>query len=88
MEIWKEIKGYNGVYFVSNKGTVKSVDHYCKGRIGSEKHHMSKLSNKEVLKARYLYKIGFTNKELAEDYNVSQTAMSNILRNKTYKNVK
>lgn len=177
MEVWKEIKGYNGVYFVSNKGSVKSVDHYCKGRKGSgkqtgrilklyksnkgylrvslskdkvrfttsahrlvakafipnplnkpqvnhingiktdnrvenlewctnrenqihaiknnlnnpnlgEEHFMSKLSNKDVKNIRCLHKLGWKNKQLAEDYNVSQTAMSNILRNKTYKNVK
>lgn len=176
MEIWKDVKGYNGIYQVSNLGRVKSKTHYCKGRRGSgrqngrvlkqqkchkgylkvslslnktrfstgshrlvalsfidnplnkpqvnhingiktdnkvenlewctnqenqihavknklvnynyaEKHHNSKLSNKDVLKARCLFKKGSTNKRLAEDYNVSQTAMSNILRNKTYKNI-
>ena len=52
----------------------------------AEKHHNSKLSNKEVLNVRALFKIGFTNKELANDYGISQSAMSNILRNKTYIN--
>jgi hypothetical protein len=37
MEIWKEIKGYNGVYFVSNLARVKSITHYCEGRKGSGK---------------------------------------------------
>ena len=176
-EIWKEVLGYNGIYFVSNIGNVKSIDHYCEGRKGSgkqngrilklqkskkgylrvclcnnnkkfntgvhrlvanafipnplnkpqvnhingikndnnvdnlewctnqenqihavknklnnpnlgEKHHMSKLSNKEVEVVRWMHKIGWSNKQLAEDYNVSQTAMSNIIRNKTYKTVK
>ena len=36
-EIWKEVDGYNGIYYVSNIGNVKSVDHYCMGRIGSGK---------------------------------------------------
>ena len=177
MEIWKEIEGYEGVYFVSNLGRVKSVDHYCPNRIGSgkqtgrvlkpakskkgylrvslsknkikfntsvhrlialsfipnpdnkpqvnhingikddnrienlewctnreniihaiksnlsnfnygEKHHSSKLSNNDVFKVRHLHKLGLTCKELAADYNVSQTAMSKILRNITYKNSK
>lgn len=176
-EIWKEIDGYNGIYFVSNLGNVKSVDHYPIGRNGngkqtgrilkqskcrkgylrvslslnkkkfttgahrlvciafvqnplnlpqvnhkdciktnnhkdnlewctnkenqihavknglinpnySENHHNSKLSNKDVLKARYRFSIGISNKELSEEYGVSQTAMSNILRNKTYINIK
>jgi hypothetical protein len=52
-----------------------------------EKHHMAKLKNEDVKKVRELFKIGFTNKQLAEDYNVSQTAMSKILRNQTYINL-
>lgn len=59
-----------------------SKHNYC------EKHHMSKLKNKDVLKVRELHKIGFTNASLARDYNISQTAMSNILRKKTYINIK
>lgn len=175
-EIWKEVDGYNGIYFVSNTGKVKSIDHYCKGRVGSgkqigrtlkqsvshkgylrvslslnkvrfntgahilvakafvpnpenkpqvnhkngiktdnypdnlewctnkenqihavknnlvkhnycEKHHMSKLSNKDVEKARYRFTIVISNKQLSEEYGVSQTAMSKILRNKTYINI-
>lgn len=52
-----------------------------------EKHHMAKLKDEDVKKARQLFKIGFTNKELAKDYNVSQAAMSKILRNETYINL-
>ncbi len=175
-EIWKEVDGYNGVYFVSNLGNVKSVDHFLPGRRGSgkqngrvlkqnkchkgylrvslslnkvkfttgahrlvakafvpnslnlpqvnhkdgiktnnypdnlewctnqqnqihavkngltkhnycEKHHMAKLSNDDVIKARELHKSGITNIELSNIYKVSATAMSNILKNKTYINI-
>lgn len=53
-----------------------------------ENHHNAKLTNKDVLKVRELHKIGFTNSELAKDYGVSKPAMSKILRNKTYINIK
>jgi hypothetical protein len=175
-EIWKDVPGYEEIYQVSNLGNVKSIDHYCKGRVGSgkqtgrtlkqhicykgysrvrlylnkksfttgahrlvaiafipnplnlpqvnhingikadnkvenlewctnqynqihavknglcnpntcEKHHMSKLKNEDVLKVRELHRIGFKNSELAKDYDISQTAMSNILRRKTYINI-
>lgn len=176
-ETWKEIEGYNGIYYVSNLGRVKSVDHYLTNRIGSgkqtgrflklqksnkgylrvslslnkkrfqtgvhrlvaksfvpnpenklqvnhkngiktdnrfdnlewvtnrenlvhayknnliklnkgEKHHNSKLSNKDVEVVRWLHKIGWTGKQLAEDYKISGAAMSKILKRETYKNVK
>lgn len=31
-EVWKDIKGYEGLYQVSNKGRVKSLDRYSSGR--------------------------------------------------------
>ena len=36
-EIWKQVNGYGNVYLVSNKGRVKSKDHYCENRRGSGK---------------------------------------------------
>lgn len=32
-EIWKPVKGYEGLYEVSNLGKVRSLDHICKYRI-------------------------------------------------------
>ena len=42
-EIWKDVEGYEGLYEVSNKGRVRSLDHYieitkghpqiCRGRV-------------------------------------------------------
>lgn len=53
-----------------------------------ERHHASKLTNEQVVIARMSFAMGvFTNKELSEKYRISQTAMSNILRKKTYINV-
>lgn len=175
-EIWKEVKGYNGIYFVSNLGKVKSIDHYLEGRLGSgkqtgrilkhqkcykgylrvslcknkikfttgvhrlvaiafipntknkpqvnhingiktdnrvdnlewctnaenqihavknnltnpnncEKHHNSKLTNEQVRTARRMHELGWSNKLLSKHYNITATAMSNILRRKTYINL-
>lgn len=33
-EIWRDIKGYEGLYQVSNYGRVKSLDHYIKSKGG------------------------------------------------------
>lgn len=177
MEIWKEVFGYNGIYFVSNTGLVKSIDHHPHGRKGNgkqtgrilkqhkcckgylrvslsmnktrfstgahrlvaiafipnvenlpqvnhidgiksnnnasnlewcnnsenqihavknglvkhnkcEKHHMSKLSDKQVCEARKMHHEGVRNIELSRIFNISAAAMSSILRKKTYINLK
>lgn len=53
-----------------------------------EKHHMSKLSNDSVSKARQMHSKGIRNIELSRIFGISATAMSNILRYKTYINIK
>lgn len=51
-EIWKDIKGYEGFYQVSNKGNVKSLE-----RIIRRKHNKSKeIKIKERILKPYLYK--------------------------------
>jgi hypothetical protein len=35
MEIWKDIKGYEGLYQVSNTGKVRSLDRIVKGKLNS-----------------------------------------------------
>lgn len=47
MEIWKDIEGFEGVYFVSNLGNVKSVDHVVSNiRLRANKGILKKLSKK------------------------------------------
>lgn len=36
IEEWKEVDNYEGIYFVSNYGNVKSVDHYPENRTGRQ----------------------------------------------------
>jgi len=47
IEIFKEIPNYNGIYFVSNLGNVKSVTHYPKGRKGNGKQNGRVLKNQK-----------------------------------------
>ena len=37
MEEWKDIKGYEGLYRVSDRGTVESVDHYARNNVNGGK---------------------------------------------------
>lgn len=36
MEEWRDIKGYEGLYQVSNEGRVKSLDKYADNRWGTK----------------------------------------------------
>lgn len=44
MEIWKDIKGFEGLYQVSNYGNIKCLEHKCpgryKGKLRTVKEHM------------------------------------------------
>ena len=43
-EQWKEVPDYDGIYYVSNLGNVKSITHYPKGRTGRQNGRTLKLS--------------------------------------------
>ena len=58
MEIWKDIEGYEGLYQVSNKGRIKSLNRIdSRGRKVNEKILSSKPNNKGYLRV-HLYKNG------------------------------
>ena len=71
-EIWRDVKGYEGLYLVSNYGKVKSVDRYviarkgvkkpCKGQLLAVFHNKKGyptvyLSKEGVTKKRYIHRI-------------------------------
>lgn len=71
MEIWKKVKGYEGLYEISNKGRIRSCDHYVlfgknrrisKGKIlvqntaGSNYNHI-KLSKNNIVKRKYIHRL-------------------------------
>lgn len=50
MEIWKDIKGYEGLYQISNYGEVRSLDRtvvYCNGKKARYKSKIRKASNSD-----------------------------------------
>lgn len=52
-EIWKDIKGYEGMYQVSNLGRVKSLERYRKNNGGSETLMPEKILKQGKLKRGY-----------------------------------
>ena len=63
-EIWKDIKGFEGLYQVSNLGRVKSVERYIETKNGKKQHWNEKLiascDNGKGYKTVYLRKNGKT----------------------------
>lgn len=53
-EIWKDVKGYEGLYIVSNFGNVKSLDRYM-----NNKHHTKTLKKGKLLKNSLIKKTGY-----------------------------
>lgn len=47
MEIWKDIKGYEGLYVVSNTGKIKSIDRYI-----TDKNGKIKFTHGRIIKVR------------------------------------
>lgn len=54
-EVWKEIKGFKGLYEVSNMGRVKGLDHKLKAKDGREWIQDGLLMNDNVNSVGYLY---------------------------------
>ena len=60
MEIWKDIKGYEGIYQISNLGNIKSLDHYIRQRNNNYKLYHGKTLKPYMTSTGY-YKIDLHN---------------------------
>lgn len=57
-----------------------------RGRISGERNRLSKLTNDDAEEIRHIWSVGnITQQELADEYNVSQHVISNIVLWKSYK---
>lgn len=52
-EIWKEVPNFNGIYFASNTGIVKSVDHLCKAKNGKQRTQIGRILKPSICKKGY-----------------------------------
>jgi hypothetical protein len=66
-----------------NAGDMVSRERQCRG----SKNHSAKLDEETVLKIRREHKQGRTNKELAAEYGLTPTPMSQLLRGITWRHV-
>lgn len=71
----------------NSENQIHAIKNNLTNQTYAESHHMSKLTNIQVLNARELFRLGSANKDLAMIYGVSTPAMSKILTNQTYINL-
>ena len=68
-EIWKDIKGFEGLYQASNLGRVKSLERFRKGKNGSLASVKEKILKSYMLNSGY-YIIGLTKQSILKFYYV------------------
>ena len=68
MEIWKDVKGYEGLYMVSDLGRVKSVERYVKGRYSNTQRVKEKIKTQSVKDNGYLIVSLYKNNKSSQKY--------------------
>lgn len=81
-EIWKDIKGYEGLYQVSNFGNVKSIDRLVKGKSNTQQFKVGK--KLFVRKGKYLQVILWKNNKY-ESKLIHRLVAETFLDYKNYK---
>lgn len=84
-EIWKDIKGYEGFYMVSNKGRVKSVDRkvITRNRWGEvEKNFKGKIISPTLCKKTGYYHVVLNNSDKGKTFKVHRLVAIAFLENK------
>jgi hypothetical protein len=62
MEIWKDVKGYENIYKVSNQGRIKSIERYIKHSDGRKPQY-----HKELIRKPQLSNKGYLNIRLSKE---------------------
>jgi len=81
MEIWKDIKGYKGVYQASNLGNVRSLDRFVKHYSGSNRIYKGK-TLKGYLKADGYSVVRLSNKGIVKNFTIHQLVAMAFLNHK------
>lgn len=68
MEIWKDVRNYEGLYMVSNFGRVKSVERYVKGRYSNTQKIKGKIKTPSIKDNGYLIVNLYKNNKSSQKY--------------------
>lgn len=80
MEIWRPIKGYEGLYEVSNYGNVRGVDRYARGKLGSLRFVKGVMRKKQETHKGY-FKVMLRNGEKYESKQVHRLVAEAFIPN-------
>lgn len=79
-EIWKDIKGYEGLYQISNFGRVKSLDHLK--RWGAKTIlHKGKILKQQIIKTNGYFSVALSKKSKAKRYLVHRLVAQAFVEN-------
>lgn len=81
MEQWKPIRGYEGLYEVSDQGRVRSLDRVLRGSFGTTEVHRGKI-RKLSLRSNYLF-VGLHKDGVATSYDVHRLVADAFVMGKT-----
>ena len=79
-EVWKDIKGYEGLYQVSNLGRIKSVDRIIKRKKNGDYFQKGRILNLQIAKnGYYICKLSYQNKKPSKNVHklVAEAFISN-----------
>lgn len=80
-EVWKDVKGYEGLYQISSNGRVKSVERFlCKPSQGQKSHYPERMKNTFTTKKGY-ETVSLSNGRSQKTYRVSRLVAEAFLPN-------
>ena len=79
-EVWRDIKGYEGLYQVSNLGRVKSLERYVKGIYGLRKVQQKIMSIARIRTNGYM-QVHLTKNGIAKKYQVHRLVAEAFIPN-------
>ena len=75
-EIWKDVKGYEGLYEVSNLGRIRSLGRICNSKNSSTQHKKTKILTQEVTIFGYCRVRLYDNEGKARHYAVHRLVLN------------
>lgn len=69
-EIWKQVKGYEGLYEISSEGRVKSLEHEIMDSIGRKHHYNEKIVKVGIKKSTGYPFVNLSKNGVAKFYNI------------------